>query len=98
MSFWIICVLVIFFLIPMVLGIKQYFKYPKPPSGMTYSELREYYYTRGWEKRKSVREYVEAGERLQAIKELRTQTGCSLHDAKIAVEQLEVSVIRRNKS
>lgn len=91
-------VIAVLILIPVVIGVMQYSKYPKPPSGMTYDELCEYYYTRAWEKKKSVREYVEAGEKLQAIKELRNQTGCSLADAKFAVEQLEISVKRRTAS
>lgn len=86
-------------LIPVVIGIRQYSKNPKPPKDMkSYKELHEYYSTRGWEQKKSVTEYVEAGEKLQAIKELRAQTGCSLADAKAAVEQLEISIKRRADS
>lgn len=94
----VLAIVVIFFIMCIVAGIRGYCKYPKPPKGMTYDELREYYYTRAWEKKKSVREYVEEGEKLQAIKELRAQTGCSLADAKVAVEQLEISIKRRNAS
>jgi hypothetical protein len=78
-----------------VVGIRDYRKNPKPPAGLSYHELRKYYYTRAWEEEKSIIEYLEAGQKVQAIKELQAQTGCSLAAAKEAVEQLEISIQRR---
>lgn len=40
-----ICVLVVILLG----GISQYKNSPKPPNGLTYNELRQYYYNREWE-------------------------------------------------
>lgn len=87
--------LVIVMIVPIVVGIRDYRKNPKPPAGLSYHELRKYYYTRAWEEEKSIIEYLEAGQKVQAIKELQAQTGCSLADAKEAVAQLEVSLTRR---
>lgn len=35
--------------IPILIGIAQYKKYPKPPNGYTYEQLRDYYYYKEWE-------------------------------------------------
>lgn len=84
------------FLLICTIGIVLYRKHPKPPKDLnSYRDLYDYYYNHRWEEKKSIIEYVEAGEKLQAIKELRAQTGCSLADAKTAIEQLEISVKRR---
>lgn len=91
-------VVIIIFAIPVVIGIAQYRKHPKPPAGMTYDELREYYYTRAWEKKESVTEYLETGQKVKAVKEFQRQTGCSLSDATKAVTQLEMSIKRRSSS
>ena len=95
-----VCVVIvaIVMIVPIVSGIQQYRKNPKPPEGLTYDELRKYYYTRGWEEKKSIIEYLESGQKLQAIKEIQVQTGCSLADAKEAVEQLEISIQRRREA
>ena len=95
-----VCVVIvaIVMIVPIVNGIQQYRKNPKPPAGSSYDELRKYYYTRGWEEKKSIIEYLEAGQKIQAIKELQSLTGCSLADAKEAVEQLEISIQRRRKA
>lgn len=94
----IVCAIAILALVCIGVGIAEYRKHPKPPKGMTYDELCEYYYTHGWEPKKSVMEYLEAGQKTQAIKELQTQTGCSLSDAVEAIGQLEASLKRRKSS
>lgn len=35
--------------IPCVVGIAEYIKNPKPPNGLSYKELQQYYYNREWE-------------------------------------------------
>ena len=93
-----VVILAIVMIVPIVSGIQQYRKNPKPPAGLSYDELRKYYYTQGWEEKKSIIEYLEAGQKLQAIKEIQAQTGCSLADAKEAVKQLEISIQRRRSA
>ena len=97
-------VLLLWLLIATVVGVAQYIKFPKPPNGWTYKEYKFYYRVLShgrFEARRGthrVREYVEAGQRLKAIREIRLLTGCSLADAKEAVEQLEISVRRQREA
>lgn len=36
-------------LAPVVAGVVQYNKAPKPPNGLTYAQYKQYYYNREWE-------------------------------------------------
>jgi len=35
--------------IPVLIGIAQYRKYPKPPNGLTYEQYKQYYFNKEWE-------------------------------------------------
>lgn len=50
--------------IPIIAGIVQYKKHPKPPDGLTYEQLRQYYYNREWEREESTEDAIQDEKRL----------------------------------
>lgn len=95
----IVCLTIIFFVGCIIAGIVQYINTPKPPAGCTFEEYQIYYRYKQWEKKQQnghrVMEYLEAGQKTEAIRELRSLTGSSSADAKEAVDQLEIALSRR---
>lgn len=90
--------ILLWFIVCAVIAVVQYIKNPKPPKYLSYKEYLRYYKNKDWEHRDTIDTYLKAGDKLKAIREIRTQTGCSLSDAKTAVEQMETSLNRHVSS
>ena len=90
-------IILVFCLICVVGGIVQYIKTPKPPNGLTYQEYQNYYSSHGILGKRSksesdvsetVLQLLENGQKIRALRKIRSHTGCSLAEAVQLADQL----------
>lgn len=55
--------------IPILLGIAQYKKHPKPPSGLNYEQLKQWYFNKEWEQDEESTEDAILNERIAYLDE-----------------------------